>query len=69
MKRPGRFLMILCVINAVLGTINVILGVTEQSYHDSVVLFILRTLTTLAWIILSIVSIKKYFSKQDNDKD
>ena len=65
MKRTSRFVVILYGIGAVIWTVRAILDVVYQTYHDSVLLFVLSILCAVIWVFAFFAMLKRYRSNKD----
>ena len=66
MKKTSLAAVILVGLAAVIWTIRVVLEIVLKTYNESVFLFVLNVLCSVAWIVVFIVNLKRYRSNREN---
>ena len=66
MKKTSLAAVILVGLAAVIWTIRAVLEIVLKTYNESVFLFVLNVLCSVAWIVVFIVNLKRYRSNREN---
>ena len=66
MKKPSRLTVILYAVCAVVWTMRAIQEVIYQTYNNSVFWLVLDILCTVIWIVVFVVTLKRYHSYKED---